>query len=378
MKKILFDLTATQPFGNNTRHGGGKYGEMVLLRMLQMKCNIVCYFDSKRWLNPKIKDDLLKNDVELFDINLCSIQDLVSRTKCDLVYSALPQRALFKLKNCNVYCTIHGLRRLELQTDPYFLLYKGQSWKSWIAYFAQLLSPKLYRKAMCKYKLSEWCNSNIHLITVSNHSASSIKYFFPKLKDKTIPVFYSPSTSFGQIHERKYSDNFFLLVSGNRVEKNNLRAIRALDNLFSSGYLIGYKVKIVGANNEQIFRYKIKNKENFEFLGYVEDCKLEQLYHDAYALIYPSLNEGFGYPPLEAMQYGTPVLASPFTSITEICAGAALYSNPLSISEIATRIIYILDKNVRKKYSELSVERYLKISKKQEEDLNALVRYLYK
>ena len=120
MKKILFDLTATQPFGNNTRHGGGKYGEMVLLRMLQMKCNIVCYFDSKRWLNPKIKDDLLKNDVELFDINLCSIQDLVSRTKCDLVYSALPQRALFKLKNCNVYCTIHGLRRLELQTDPYF------------------------------------------------------------------------------------------------------------------------------------------------------------------------------------------------------------------------------------------------------------------
>ena len=48
-----------------------------------------------------------------------------------------------------------------------------------------------------------------HLITVSNHSASSIKYFFPKLKDKTIPVFYSPSTSSGQIHERKYSDNFF-------------------------------------------------------------------------------------------------------------------------------------------------------------------------
>lgn len=58
--------------------------------------------------------------------------------------------------------------------------------------------------------------------------------------------------------------------------------------------------------------------------------------------VYPSLNEGFGYPPLEAMRYGVPVIASPYSSITETCGGGALYFNPTSIEEIMNRMMMVV------------------------------------
>jgi glycosyltransferase involved in cell wall biosynthesis len=167
------------------------------------------------------------------------------------------------------------------------------------------------------------------------------------------------------------------MVSGARPEKNNLRAIKALDYLFSNGYLDDLNVKITGVKSGDIYRYKIKNIERFDFLGFVSDEELEQLYHDAYCLVYPSLNEGFGYPPVEAMHYGVPVLASPFTSITEVCADAAIYFNPFSIEEIMGRILFIMNENVRKLYSTKALEQYKKIHLKQEEDLNKLVDYIF-
>ena len=205
-----------------------------------------------------------------------------------------------------------------------------------------------------------------------------IKAYFPSFKDRKVPVFYSPSTSSDKELSLKYTDKYFLLVSGNRFEKNNLRAIKALDMLFQGGYLKGYKVRIAGAKSSKIFRYKIKCKENFEFFDYLEDADLEQLYHDAYCLIYPSLNEGFGYPPLEAMHYGVPVLASAFASITEICEGASIYFNPFSIEEIAARILYICNMDVHREYAKRGVNQFNKVATKQKVDLDALIDYLYK
>ena len=55
-KLILFDLTATQPIGSNKRHGGGKYGEVVLRQILKRGLPVTCYYDSRMWLNPDIKN----------------------------------------------------------------------------------------------------------------------------------------------------------------------------------------------------------------------------------------------------------------------------------------------------------------------------------
>jgi glycosyltransferase involved in cell wall biosynthesis len=92
-------------------------------------------------------------------------------------------------------------------------------------------------------------------------------------------------------------------------------------------------------------------------------------------LIYPSLNEGFGYPPLEAMHYGIPVIASPFTSIPEICGEAALYANPFSIEEIMARILQMTEPEVHQHYKQQGLKQYSIIKDKQEKDLDALINF---
>ena len=130
--------------------------------------------------------------------------------------------------------------------------------------------------------------------------------------------------------------------------------------------------------NHPKFTFLVKNPEKFEFMGYVDDDVLEQLYHDAYCFIYPSLNEGFGYPPLEAMRYGIPVIASPYSSISEVCQGAVLYANPLSVEEIMARILQIsYDDSLYKEYSQRSLKEYDLITKKQNEDLDKMIDFLY-
>ena len=212
---------------------------------------------------------------------------------------------------------------------------------------------------------------------MSNHSRSAVKLFFPELKEKDIPVMFSPSTVKEGHFIKKYDCDYFLLVSGVRWEKNNLRAIIALDELCSEGYIDGKRVIVTGADSKTAFKYKFKNPEIFSFVGYVDDDELRQLYHDAYCFIYPSLNEGFGYPPLEAMYYGVPVLASPFSSISEVCGDAALYFNPFSIKEIKMRIIQLESPEVRSDLGKRGLKRYGVIRERQDCDLDRIVDFIY-
>ncbi len=78
------------------------------------------------------------------------------------------------------------------------------------------------------------------------------------------------------------------------------------------------------------------------FLGYVDYSKLAELYSRATIFAYPSLYEGFGIPPLEAMACGTPVLTSNISSLPEVVGDAAYLVNPLNISEIETGIEELL------------------------------------
>lgn len=72
--------------------------------------------------------------------------------------------------------------------------------------------------------------------------------------------------------------------------------------------------------------------------GYVKDRYLPALYRGATAFIYPSLYEGFGLPPLEAMACGTPVIVSRGSSLPEVVGNAGLYIDPLSVDELAEAI----------------------------------------
>ena len=83
--------------------------------------------------------------------------------------------------------------------------------------------------------------------------------------------------------------------------------------------------------------------EGVELRGRVPREELAGLYRQASALVFPSLYEGFGQPPLEAMASGTPVAASRAGSLPEVCGDAALYFEPTSVDEITEAILAVLE-----------------------------------
>src|SRR5207302_5555024 len=76
--------------------------------------------------------------------------------------------------------------------------------------------------------------------------------------------------------------------------------------------------------------------------GYVDCAELSALYRGASAFVFPSLAEGFGFPPLEAMACGCPVLTSAEASLPEVCRNAALIIDPRSEQSIARGLLQIL------------------------------------
>jgi glycosyltransferase involved in cell wall biosynthesis len=84
-----------------------------------------------------------------------------------------------------------------------------------------------------------------------------------------------------------------------------------------------------------------------EVRGRVPRDKLAELYRTASALVFPSLYEGFGQPPLEAMASGTPVAVSRAGSLPEVCGDAALYFDPTSTDEITEAIVAVLERPER-------------------------------
>ena len=124
------------------------------------------------------------------------------------------------------------------------------------------------------------------------------------------------------------------------------------------------------------FKYTIKNPDAFVFLGYVEDAELDSLYANATAFVYPSLSEGFGYPPLEAMRYKVPVLASPISSVAQVLDTGAMYFNPFSVEEIMNRMMMILRDDYYNEFSERGYRQYLKVKERQDRDLDQLIDYI--
>lgn len=374
-KSVLFDLSAVQENSSGKRHGGAKYGEIVFVRMLERGLRPACFYRSSLWINPSILETVNKNGLPLYDLDSSSLDEIIIQSKCDILFSCLPTGGILDIKDCKVKVILHGLRTIEEPLDPFFWKYKNNSLKQKAVFFLDSVLPtRLKTKEYLKYLT----NPQIEVAVVSNHTANAIRVYFPEYGAHRLPVFYSPSTSSKTpCSKRVINEKFFLLVSGNRWEKNCLRAIMALDRLFKDGFLKDFKVKVTGAKDACIYRYKIQNPDRFDFLGYVSESELEQLYHDAFVLLYPSLNEGFGYPPLEAMRYGVPVIASPFSSIPEVCQGAAIYFNPFSIEEIMNRALLISsNEELYDECMNRSLSQYETITDRQRADLDKLIDWI--
>lgn len=381
MNKVLFDLSACQPNRESKFHGGGIYGKIVFQRLVDISPqNLAAFYFSSRFLDPELSALIKERAISTYDGDVISFGEAYRLSKADIVYSPLfNERHDAVIKNgARYYVTIHGLRSLEMLTDKMEPSY-ATSFNMWLKakMKGSLMRKKVYERNYNRY--GHLLNAeNVHVVTVSNHSKHSIKVYYPHVSTDNIDVFYSPSTTIENYKQFdvKSRDKYYLIISANRWLKNAGRAIFALDMLFDSSPSLCRSVKVLGLKKSTRIYKSIKNKGKFELLGYQSQGDLERLYSGAYAFIYPTLNEGFGYPPLEAMKYGTPVISSPFSSIPEVCGDAIIYANPYSIEEIANRILQLEDKCLWNEYNRRGLERYQIINEKQNRDLQNLCSLL--
>ena len=190
-----------------------------------------------------------------------------------------------------------------------------------------------------------------HILTVSEFSKSEILRFYPFLKAEKISVVYNaidrqlfkPQTSDLRPQtldlSPQTSDPFVLCVSSIDPRKNFARLIEACQGL------TGAKLYIVGKYN-RVFSQQMAldtTPDHIQFLGRVSDEKLVRLYNQAACFVFPSLYEGFGLPPLEAMACGCPVLVSDIPVEREVCGDAAHYFNPLDPNNILHTITQYLN-----------------------------------
>jgi glycosyltransferase involved in cell wall biosynthesis len=159
-----------------------------------------------------------------------------------------------------------------------------------------------------------------------------------------------------RVLERHAVTDPFVLYAGNiKPQKNLPRLIEAFAvakaDLRDHPEYAGLKLLLIGDSAEEhsdlrraVLRSRVQGE--VRFLGFVPHSVLRVFYSRAAAFLFPSLYEGFGLPPLEAMAHGTPVLTSSASSLPEVFADAALLVNPENVFEIARGIRQILTEDV--------------------------------
>jgi glycosyltransferase involved in cell wall biosynthesis len=134
---------------------------------------------------------------------------------------------------------------------------------------------------------------------------------------------------------------FVLAVSSLNPNKNFKLIIDALPYL--PDLLEGVDFVVAGGTSPRIFRNGSAGfGPNIKYLGYVTDRELKALYQAATAFVFPSLYEGFGLPPLEAMSCGCPVVVARAASLPWVCGDAALYCDPHDPEDLAQKIRMVI------------------------------------
>jgi glycosyltransferase involved in cell wall biosynthesis len=131
---------------------------------------------------------------------------------------------------------------------------------------------------------------------------------------------------------------YVLAVSSMAAHKNFQLVLDAVSRIENPSF----DIAIAGGTNSRIFGDSgIAISNQLKWLGYVSDAELRALYESALCFVFPSVYEGFGIPPLEAMQCGCPVLASRSASIPEVCGNAALYFDAQNPDELAKLLMQV-------------------------------------
>jgi glycosyltransferase involved in cell wall biosynthesis len=191
------------------------------------------------------------------------------------------------------------------------------------------------------------------ILTVSNFSKSEIVEWLQCDKDKVVVTYNGVDDKFKVIDDKdeldrvkqKYDlpDKFVLYIGNLKPHKNVETLVKAMKDVDNDIKLI-----INGKPNESLT--KIMNELNInnriQFIGYVEDDDLPIMYNFAKIFVFPSLYEGFGLPPLEAMKCGCPVISTKTSSLPEVVGKEGMLISPHITKEWSNGIGLVLNDKI--------------------------------
>jgi glycosyltransferase involved in cell wall biosynthesis len=194
------------------------------------------------------------------------------------------------------------------------------------------------------------------VMTVSESSKRDILRFVETQPEKIDVIYNSYDERFGvepreedvvRVRERYQLNDPFVLYAGNvKPHKNLKRLIDAFHLLRQRGLddlklvLIGDEISKYAALRRAVHQHQLH--KHVRFLGYMPEETLAVMYRLAGVFVFPSLYEGFGLPPLEAMASGTPVVTSNISSLPEVAGDAAILVDPYDPAAIADGIQRVL------------------------------------
>lgn len=197
------------------------------------------------------------------------------------------------------------------------------------------------------------------IVTISHFSKQELLNFFPALEGRVHVLYPGVSQRFFKpIQEETRralrvvldgdTRSYFLFLSTLEPRKNLGRLLLAYEALPEQIKRL-HPLVMVGQmgwqrSNFELILKRMQSRGEVIMLGYVHDELLPALFERAVGLLYPSLYEGFGLPPIEAMACGCPVLVSNVTAMPEVCGDAALYCDPSIIESIRFGILQLAEK----------------------------------
>ncbi len=256
-------------------------------------------------------------------------------------------------RNCPTVVTIHDLSRLLLPKVH----------EAWAARRARFSVPFMARLATA-------------IITPSQSIRREVCERLGIVPDKVVAIPHGPRRCFRplplnqttEIRQRLgIGDDFLLAVGTIEPRKNLLTLVRAFEEILHTTSL---RPQLVIAGREgwltdELFAHikKAELGDRLRLTGYLSDEDLCALYSSCRAFIYPSIYEGFGLPPLEAMACGAPVITSSIPSLVEITGGAARLVSPTDVQALGRTIVGLLtDENEREKLSAAGQKRAAEFS----------------
>ena len=249
-----------------------------------------------------------------------------------------PHYVVSPLTRCPYVVTIHDCIHLRF---PQYLPNRGAY------YYARTMMTMAARRAQRVITVSEASKDDIlHYLRIP---ADKVEVIYNALDERLASA--PTPAEVSRVRERFLLNSPFVLYTGNiKPHKNVDRLIEAFSILRRRGFedvkllILGDEVSRYQNLRRLVHRFQLH--QQVRFLGFVPDATLSALYRLDAVFVFPSLYEGFGLPPLEAMAAGAPVITSNVSSLPEVVGEAAILIDPMDAGAIADAMARVLGDDV--------------------------------